>query len=262
MGGDGWRNVERRPTIWRHDAAAVPAGLPDQSIQQIAHCLWALLAALLGGLLAATFFGGPRKRAENRRQPPRRSRLESAVRWWLWPAVLWLAGCVLILFLGSIRLKIGARILGRRDVPVSRAACSGSPSWVPRAVTDKRRQIWLGAAIFGVGYMTLAWAFPTIQDTGPVFQPTICWPPSAAGFLPASSGFPATSDGVAAANARIMAALERPVPMRFPDETPLEDILKYVQTVTTGPDGKGIPIYVDPIGLQEADKNMNSTGDY
>ena len=47
--------------------------------------------------------------------------------------------------------------------------------------------------------------------------------------------------------------------MRFLGETPLEDVVKYVQAVTTGRDGKTIPIYVDPIGLQEADKNMNST---
>ena len=39
-------------------------GPPGQSLKQIAHCLWALVAALLGGLLARTLFGGPRARAE------------------------------------------------------------------------------------------------------------------------------------------------------------------------------------------------------
>ena len=45
----------------------------------------------------------------------------------------------------------------------------------------------------------------------------------------------------------------------FPEETPLDDVLKYVQEATAGPDGKIIPIYVDPIGLSETGKTMNST---
>ena len=48
--------------------------------------------------------------------------------------------------------------------------------------------------------------------------------------------------------------------MHFPIETPLEDVLKYVEQATRGPDDKGIPIYVDPIGISEADKTMTSVG--
>ena len=59
--------------------------------------------------------------------------------------------------------------------------------------------------------------------------------------------------------ARIQRALSKRVPMRFPDETTLEEILKYIQEATRGPDGRVIPIYVDPIGLQEAEKSMTST---
>ena len=47
--------------------------------------------------------------------------------------------------------------------------------------------------------------------------------------------------------------------MRFTDDTPLEDVLKYLAIATRGIDGKGIPIYVDPIGLQEAERSMTST---
>jgi hypothetical protein len=56
----------------------------------------------------------------------------------------------------------------------------------------------------------------------------------------------------------IFAKLERPIPMKFPDETPLEDLLKYVKSATVGPNDNGIPIYVDPVGLQEAHKTMTS----
>ena len=36
--------------------------------------------------------------------------------------------------------------------------------------------------------------------------------------------------------------------MNFPNPTPLEDVLKYIQQATAGPNGEGIPIYVDPVG--------------
>jgi hypothetical protein len=71
--------------------------------------------------------------------------------------------------------------------------------------------------------------------------------------------FAASSDDrVVAANARILEALERPIPMRFPNETPLEDVVKFIQAATSGPDDHGIPIHVDPVGLNEAEKTITS----
>ena len=50
--------------------------------------------------------------------------------------------------------------------------------------------------------------------------------------------------------------------MSFAHDTPLEDVLKYIKQATTGsqgnPSSPGIPIYVDPKGLQEADKQLSS----
>ena len=57
----------------------------------------------------------------------------------------------------------------------------------------------------------------------------------------------------------ILAKLEKPLSLNFPDETPLEDVLKYIKNASQGPNDIGIPIYVDPIGLQEAEKTMTST---
>ena len=48
-------------------------------------------------------------------------------------------------------------------------------------------------------------------------------------------------------------------PCRSPNETPLDDVLKYIKQATTTPTFSGIPIYVDPIGLQEAERSLNST---
>ncbi len=61
------------------------------------------------------------------------------------------------------------------------------------------------------------------------------------------------------ANQRILKKLDLPILMSFPKETPLEDLLKYIKAASAGEKDSGIPIYVDPMGLQDAEKTMNST---
>jgi hypothetical protein len=56
----------------------------------------------------------------------------------------------------------------------------------------------------------------------------------------------------------LLAKLEEPVSMSFADETPLEDVLKYIKSATQGPNDTGLPIYVDPEGLTRARKTMQS----
>jgi len=50
----------------------------------------------------------------------------------------------------------------------------------------------------------------------------------------------------------ILKRLAEPLAMNFPNDTPLEDILKYIRQSTKGPGDNGIPIYLDPLGLNEA----------
>jgi RNA polymerase sigma factor (sigma-70 family) len=57
----------------------------------------------------------------------------------------------------------------------------------------------------------------------------------------------------------ILAKLDEPISMSFSEETPLEDVLKYIKQASTTKTYAGIPIYVDPVGLQEAEKSMTST---
>jgi RNA polymerase sigma factor (sigma-70 family) len=45
----------------------------------------------------------------------------------------------------------------------------------------------------------------------------------------------------------LLVRLEETIPMSFPNPTPLEDVLKYIQQATAGPNGESIPIYVDPV---------------
>ncbi len=58
----------------------------------------------------------------------------------------------------------------------------------------------------------------------------------------------------------ILAELSKPLDLSFVQETPLDDVLKYIKQNTKSrslPDG--LPTYVDPMALQEADKTMSST---
>jgi hypothetical protein len=130
-------------------------------------------------------------------------------------------------------------------------ACAGAQG--------RQRQIWLGAALFGIGYMALAFGRSLGQETWPSLPTDHLLYELRRWFPAVASGFSTSSNAIAAANARIRDILERPLPMRFPRDTPLEDVLKYVQAATRGPDGMGIPIYVDPIGLQEVERSMSST---
>jgi hypothetical protein len=50
--------------------------------------------------------------------------------------------------------------------------------------------------------------------------------------------------------------LEDKIDLRF-EKTPLEDVFKLIKSATRrGPNDRGIPIYVDPMGLQEAEKTL------
>jgi RNA polymerase sigma factor (sigma-70 family) len=70
---------------------------------------------------------------------------------------------------------------------------------------------------------------------------------------------PGTLPGQDKASLAVLKTLDEPVAMQFVNETPLEDVLKYIKETTKSkgfPDG--LPIYVDPVGLQEAEKTMTS----
>ena len=59
---------------------------------------------------------------------------------------------------------------------------------------------------------------------------------------------------------RINAELAKPIEMAFPDQTPLKEVVRYIRQSTSSPAFPGgIPIYIDPDGLQDADKTEAST---
>ncbi len=59
--------------------------------------------------------------------------------------------------------------------------------------------------------------------------------------------------------ARVWIKLGQKVSPPFSQETPLEEFIKFVRTSTSDKEmPNGLSIYVDPVGLQEAEKTMNS----
>ena len=56
----------------------------------------------------------------------------------------------------------------------------------------------------------------------------------------------------------ILKKLEQHVNMDFHEQTPLEDVLRYIRSATQGPGDDGIPIFVDPEGLKAAGATMTS----
>jgi hypothetical protein len=54
--------------------------------------------------------------------------------------------------------------------------------------------------------------------------------------------------------------LDEPLALNYPDGAPLDEVLRLIRLHSTGQPKLtvGIPIYVDPIGLQEAEKSLNA----
>jgi hypothetical protein len=131
--------------------------------------------------------------------------------------------------------------------------------------TQERRAFWLGFALFGWGYMALSWeswwgygAHRPEMLTSMTLDRLEYYLRHPAGRQAGFWSFvrPVSGDEK---TKRILAELDEPISMYFNEETPLEDVLKYIKQATTTATYGGIPIYVDPIGLAEADKTMTST---
>jgi hypothetical protein len=212
------------------------AGL-DPSYAQAGHCLLALLAALLGGLLSVFFFVSSDDPSDG---------LGAALPTIIGLVVFIVASAAATLW-SEARAPLWAGIMFALTCTLIGMAILGAV-----AARGRRRIIGLGAALFGAGYMALIFG----RTAG---QPPRVYVPTDQILEALREWLPSASKDLHQGNARILEALRRPIPMRFATETPLDDVLKYIKQATTTPDYPGIPIYVDPIGLQEAERSLNST---
>jgi hypothetical protein len=236
------------------------SGIEYASYAQIGHCFWSLLAATLGAMVARVFFSAPMSRSESARTDS--LQVGATPRsWWRRPLAIGLACLVLVSFLAVVGLRSARGLwLGAGAILLLTWGLLGLTALGAICGRGRRRAVCLGATLFGVGYLILIFG---------LYPDRLTWPYLATDYFLNSLRprfprfvtveFPANSGGNADATARVLKALEQPVPVQFPVETPLDDVLKYIQAATKGPDGVTIPIYVDPVGLQEAEKTIQST---
>ena len=116
------------------------------------------------------------------------------------------------------------------------------------------REVCIGAGLFGVVYLYMALPHSRIPHRE---EPRIEFVTDQ--FLNALRPLVPLRSSRIVSKARILEALERPIAMRFIEETPLEDVLKYIAMATSTPDHPGIPIYVAPAALQAAERTLQST---
>jgi hypothetical protein len=223
---------------------------------QVGHCLWTLVFAILGGLVALLLFGSTKRSRGVAAEPEPSHEPESPGRSWRVAA-----------FPGGLALlTVAVSFLLRRQPE----HCAGGMilfSWGIAGIAalgalfghGRRRAVCAGVAIFTGGYMYFAsnvnardgpW---TLNSTDQFLQVVRPWlGPEVV------VRYPASSPSVAAKNAWITRKLERPISMFFAQETPLEEVLKYIAAAVQDPGETVLPISVDPIGLQEADQTPQS----
>jgi hypothetical protein len=220
---------------------------------QAAHSLFGLAAAAIGGVLAVFLFGrlwaGPRVAAG----PVTEAHV---------PRKRWRRYVV-----GSVAMVAGATavLAGLRWAPEFSCCVTMYATWgllglsAVGAVcrTGRARAAWLGAALFGIGYMALIFG----RD-----PQSAEWPKAGTDLMLRAlrpswsvSEAPPSTASAAATNAWIRDVLQRPVTLHHPEETSLDDLLKAIQAVVRSQTGRGLSFYVDPIGLQEAEKTLQSS---
>jgi hypothetical protein len=230
--------------------------LRNEAFDQVGHCLLALIFAVIGGTLARILFTVP-LRSVDAREAAHESPGAATWEGWLRPVAIGLTGVAVIVLIGVIRPRSTA---GLAAGTIYMVTCGVLGLAMLGAALGEGRpgQIWLGAAIFGTGYMLLVFGREANRNPKP-YLPTDRLLAEMRPWLPRVAEGIGVSSKVEAANARILKALDEPISMSFAMETPLDDVLKYIRTKTRGEGGNGIPIYVDPIGLQEAEKSLTST---
>lgn len=245
-------------------ARSAPVGFPPIGIDEyslsnfwpfarICHCLMALLVGTAAGILARLIFPAP----SNETLPPASplpDQPPATPRRWTWVAAVVLAVLYLI-----------AAALGMRKAPVLWSGTTVLLTWGVLGLLalggifsrGRRRARRIGAVLLGVGYLFLisrhtgeeTWAeIPGNRLLGAV-RPYVRVVPTERR---------AASEGIAGANARILKALDQPISFHFPTDVPLEEALRYVSTTAVMDDGRPLPIYVNPIALQEQDRTLQS----
>ncbi|WP_165227271.1 hypothetical protein [Aquisphaera insulae] len=238
-----------------------PVAIDDHSLAhfwpfvRIGHCLLALLIGMAAGLLAVWLFPAPGSepdRVVGSVQEPGTA-TPAPGRW------TWVGGG------GLAMIYLVVALMGMRTAPVLWAgvtflltcACFGWMTLTAIFSRGRPRARWLGAFLFGVGYLALiswysvdpSWAEIPGDRLIAVLRPYLH-------IIPTERR--AETEGIAGANARILKALDQPFTFHFPNDVPLGEVLNDISTKVYTEDGHPLPIYVNPIDMVEADRTLES----
>ncbi len=218
---------------------------------RIIHMLWTLLIAVCGGVAANLLFGG-RFDGEMGIVGDMPVEEGSTRSWWRRPALIGLAGFGVVLT---------ASLATRRSAPEFRAGLTFllTSGLLGLAILGailgrgRRREAWIGAALFGIGYLVLAFgplttSRPTAHLLNAISRPV--YPTTAA--EPADDELASDVESL-----RIKKALEEPITIHFRDPTPVKRVLAHIKDVTRGPLGRNLTIYADPIEMRMARVNLH-----
>ncbi len=256
-----WTATARRLFQLRLDLAPLtsirpPGSWPEHAHVsiQIAHALWTLAAACAGGAIAWLVFAR-RPDPSDDPDPTPMGRLRIRIPDLILPA--------LILACGVVAIRSGP----------DGDAWAGATFWLTgilvglaglRAILGDgpRRRAVLAAALFGAVYLLLVFGRGPYQAINSTARPARSfYQPMPTSFLlndlrPWAVGMVGRRPSREALATR---ALDRPTGSEIPPSGLLVDILKAIHESTVAPDGPGLPIYLDPIGLQEAERTPKST---
>jgi hypothetical protein len=232
-----------------------------EPVYRILHCLWALALALLGSILAGLLVAGPAVAAAPLAVDETRSNQHLSKIRWKRPALIGLSGFWILALTATVGRWPGPGVWAGGSFLVT-CGLLGLAALGAAFSRGRDREAWLGAALFGFGYLTLTFGksqlfivaphLPTEGMLNGLLRP---------GGPPIHSHFPdfATPGVIRVRNEIIMRKLDQPIPMHFPEDTPLEEVLKHIRNATADVNFPGIPIYVDPVGLRNAEKSLTST---
>lgn len=226
------------------------------AVWDVGRWLWCLCLAFMGGTIARLVFGRSREvlRASEpdipARSVPRLRRPHT------------FAVIALSAIYAAAMIMVEARITSPGLVAglvfLLTVGLLGAATFAAIYASRTRRSAWIGAALFGGGYLILAFIQADDWNLSPGFPMSRLLNALRQSELRVLTASHLSTSIAERNNQRIFEALGTPLEMSFPIETPIEDVLKYVRTATATSDGWELPIYVDPVGLQEAEKTMTS----
>ena len=182
-------------------------GVAHDSFAKIGHCFCALVGASLGGILASAFFAIPTLRRERHGSESRRVD-HTPPREWQRPAILGLSGIAA----ASVTAVACSRLAPSLWAGISFLLSCGLLGMVALGALigpRRSREIWLGAALFGWGYMILAFGWHPFHEACPYLVTGRLLDMIRPSFPPEVGGFPPCDNRTEPDNSRILKLLEQ-----------------------------------------------------